>query len=108
MKKYICVSLFCLFFSALGCEDKTAAEPALSFARRQIPAEPVLSLSETSLSCTQEAAQYEVEVASNVEWKASVPGDASWCVASNLGDKLLVDLEANTGLEMRQTEITWG
>ena len=95
MKKYICVSLFCLFFSALGCEDKTAAEP-------------VLSLSETSLSCTQEAAQYEVEVASNVEWKASVPGDASWCVASNLGDKLLVDLEANTGLEMRQTEITWG
>lgn len=93
MKKYICVSLLGLLFPMLGCEDKVAAEPAFS-------------LSETSLSCTQEAAQYEVEVESNVDWTASVPGDAPWCTATNLGDRLLVDLEENTGLEMRQTEIT--
>ena len=93
MKKYICVSLLGLLFPVLGCEDKVAAEPTLS-------------LSETSLSCTQEAAQYEVEVRSNVDWTASVPGNASWCTATNLGDRLLVDLEENTGLEVRQTEVT--
>lgn len=93
MKKNICVSLLGLLLPVLGCEDKVAAEP-------------VLSLSETSLNCIQEAAQYEVKVESNVDWTVSVPGDAFWCVASNLGDRLLVDLEENTGLEVRQTEVT--
>ena len=82
-----------MLLPVLGCEDKVAAEP-------------VLSLSETSLNCIQEAAQYEVKVESNVDWTVSVPGDAFWCVASNLGDRLLVDLEENTGLEVRQTEVT--
>lgn len=93
MRINICISLLGLLFTVLGCEDKVSAEP-------------ILSLSKTSLSCTQEAAQYEVEVKSNVDWDASVPSNAAWCVVSNLGDRLLIDLEENTKLEVRQTEVT--
>lgn len=91
-KKNILVSLVGLLFPIWGCEDKVAAEP-------------MLSLSETLLNCSQEAAQYELQVKSNVDWTATVPDGVSWCVASNLGNKLLVDLEENTGLDSRETEI---
>ena len=85
--------MWILFILLLGCQDNEAA------------VEPVLSLSETALACTQEAGHYEVDVKCNGEWMASVPTGSDWCVVSNEGAVLGIDLEANTGMESRSVDV---
>ena len=89
----IFINIICVLFTLMGCKET-------------IPEESILTLSEKVLNCPQQAGQYEVKVTSNLEWKASVPNDVTWCVATKSGDKLLLDLEENSELNIRSTEVT--
>lgn len=82
-----------LLLIALACKDN-------------VEASPILKLAETSLVCAQDAGHYEVGVQCNGEWSATVSAGDDWCKVSNGGDVLGVDLDANTNLDARSTEVT--
>lgn len=95
MKSVFFTILLNFLFLLSGCSDNEAM------------ADPVLSLEESILACSQNAGQYEVGVECNGEWNASVSAEASaWCRVSNGGNVLVVNIDANTDLELRSTEVT--